>query len=121
MSCLRCSPCNAGCMGVPTAQAMSSAPGNRSWVPHLGMVSIACWLQVILRMSKELPLVVEYRIQDMGNLSFYLVRIVVHACAPPCCWCSTDGAIVRMNVVRVSLGDAAQAPKLSEEDEEMDS
>lgn len=35
----------------------------------------AFWVQVILRMSKELPLVVEYRIQDMGNLSFYLVRI----------------------------------------------
>ncbi|KAK9914803.1 hypothetical protein WJX75_000765 [Coccomyxa subellipsoidea] len=28
--------------------------------------------QVILRLSKDLPLVVEYRIQDMGHLSFYL-------------------------------------------------
>ena len=36
-------------------------------------------MQVILRMSKELPLVVEYRIQDMGNLSFYLVRSMLGA------------------------------------------
>ena len=35
--------------------------------------------QVVLRMSKELPLVVEYRIADLGSLSFYL--------APKACPC----------------------------------
>jgi hypothetical protein len=39
---------------------------------------------VVLRMSKELPLVVEYRIADLGNLSFYLAPKVLHFSLPAC-------------------------------------
>lgn len=55
--------------------------------------------QVILRMSKELPLVVEYRIQDMGNLSFYLVRL---RWMPP--RCSVAGALIVVAPMRMKVG-----------------
>ena len=57
------------------------------WTKHCaccGVLSCACWgvcAQVVLRMSKELPLVVEYRIADLGNLSFYLAPKVLRS---PC-------------------------------------